>query len=280
MIPDLDRYLFDLRGYIILRNAIPAEILSGLNASLDDLRHTPPGEWNGRVHGHFFASANEGLNLQQIYEAGAPWEFLIDNPAWIDHVKTFVGGQDTFDSKHGELFIDENFASVRGPGQAIGFHSGAVPHAKRTAYSCRNGQISCGQVNVLMALSDIGPGDGATMLVPGSHKSNFVHPQFAEHRMTKDGGSVDGVEAAIEVHLGAGDVVVFVDACAHGSAARVNEGERRIAVYRYGPSWGFFRHPYRPSPELLDRLTERRRKIVMPHERFITPEGEERYLGG
>ena len=63
----------------------------------------------------------------------------------------------------------------------------------------------------------------------------------------------------------AGDAILFVDAIMHGSARRVNEGQRRIAVYRYGPSWGFFRHPYRPSDDLLGRLTERQRGIVMPH---------------
>ena len=70
----------------------------------------------------------------------------------------------------------------------------------------------------------------------------------------------------MEVHLNAGDAILFVDAIMHGSASRVNEGQRRIAVYRYGPSWGFFRHPYRPSAELLDRLTPERRSIVMPHD--------------
>ena len=53
------------------------------------------------LHGHFFSTKTEGLNLQQIYEAGEPWEFLIDNPAWIDHVKCFVGEQNSFDMQHG-----------------------------------------------------------------------------------------------------------------------------------------------------------------------------------
>ena len=68
----------------------------------------------------------------------------------------------------------------------------------------------------------------------------------------------------LEVHLNAGDALLFVDAIAHGSAKRVNPGERRIVVYRYGPSWGNFRHPYQISPEFLARLTPRQRKIVCP----------------
>ena len=74
-----------------------------------------------------------------------------------------------------------------------------------------------------------------------------------------------------EVYLEAGDAILFVDSLCHGSAKRTNKGERRIVVYRYGPSWGFFRHPYRPSTKLINRLTDFQRKIVMPHEKVLTP---------
>jgi ectoine hydroxylase-related dioxygenase (phytanoyl-CoA dioxygenase family) len=33
-----------------------------------------------------------------------------------------------------------------------------------------------------VALTDIGEGDGPTMVVPGSHKSNFPHPGGRELR--------------------------------------------------------------------------------------------------
>ncbi len=272
-ITEMDRYLFDLNGFVILRGAIPEDRLVALNESLDGMMDMKPGEWRGHVHGHFFSSATEGLNLQQIYEGGTAWEFLIDNPAWLEHVKTFVGGEGSFDCTHGPLFIDENFASIRGPGEAIGVHSGPVPWVKRCQFHVHNQRFNCGQVNVLMALRDIGPGDGATVVIPASHKSNFVHPEIARYAMTKDGASCDGITGGMEVHLQAGDALLFVDAICHGSAKRVNPGQRRIAVYRYGPSWGFFRHPYRPSKALLERLTPERRQIVFPHEKVISPAG-------
>jgi hypothetical protein len=101
------------------------------------------------------------------------------------------------------------------------------------------------------------------MLIPGSHKSNFRHPQYDQYRMGPD-RSVDGIEGAIEIYMKAGDALLFVDGISHGSAKRVNFGVRRIVVYRYGPSWGNFRHGYQPSPELLARLTPERRQIVWP----------------
>ena len=67
-------------------------------------------------------------------------------------------------------------------------------------------------------------------------------------------------------YMKAGDALLFVDGICHGSAKRVNAGVRRIVVYRYGPSWGNFRHGYHPSPELLQRLTPEQRKIVWPQQ--------------
>ena len=76
------------------------------------------------------------------------------------------------------------------------------------------------------------------------------------------------IEGSVEVHLRAGDALLFVDCCTHGSAPRTNPGERRIVVNRYGPSWGNFRFGYQPSPELLARLAPQRRSIVWPQQRL------------
>ncbi|WOO40022.1 phytanoyl-CoA dioxygenase family protein [Rubellicoccus peritrichatus] len=268
----LEEYLFDLNGYIILRNVIDAHQLASANAIVDSCpKDLKTGEWWGNVQVQSY-SETDGINLQQIYEAGKPFEELIDQPGWIEKVKHFVGGEGTFDWLHGPLFLDENFFSIRGPGQAIGLHSGGETGTKRTQFRYHNGHFQCGQINILMAFNDIGPGDGATMVIPGSHKANFPHPSFEEHKMKHgETKSVEGVEGAIEVYLNAGDAILFVDAISHGSAARVNDGERRICVYRYGPSWGYFRHGYRPSEALLDRLAPEKRKMVHPHEAALLP---------
>lgn len=267
---DREIYLFDLRGYLILRNALsPAEV-SACNATVDAMLPIEEEQWVGYVHGHSFKD-NDGVNLQQIYEAGPAFENLIDHPSWIEKVTHFIGGEGTFDWNHEPLFIDENFFNVRGPGQAIGLHSGGHTGTKRTQYRYHNGRFQCGQINILMAFTDIGSGDGATMVIPSSHKANFQHPDFEKHKMRGGEASVDDVEEAIEVQLNAGDALLFVDCISHGSAKRVNKGHRRIAVYRYGPSWGNFRHGYAPSPELLARLTPERRQIVSPQKPRLQP---------
>ena len=259
---EMEIYLFDLRGYLILESALTAEEVDELNAGIDALLPAESGEWIGYVHPTNFG-ANDGLNFQQIYEAGEPFEKLIDHPSWFERIKYFVGGEGSFDWLHGPLFIDENFANLRGPGEAIPLHSGAHECVKRTQYMVKNGKFMCGQVNILIALTDMMPTDGATMVIPGSHKSNFAHPHFAQHDWNS-APSVDGVVGAVEANMKAGDALLFVDAISHGAAERVNPGFRRTIVYRYGPSWGNFRHGYEASPELLARLTPQRRQIVKP----------------
>ena len=271
-LPEMDRYLFDLNGFVVIRGALSTAQVDACNATLDTMTGLEPGGWAGRVHAHHFTGAHEGLNLQQIYEGGPAFEALIDHPAWMHHVLHFLGTDvPSFDTAHGPAFIDECFASIRGPGQAIGLHSGGQDRVTRCQFRYHDGRFHCGQVNVLIPFTPFGPGDGATMVIPGSHKSNVKHPQFDAAAMAAHATSVDGVAGAVEVHMEPGDALLFVDAIMHGSAARVNAGERRMAVYRYGPSWGFFRHPYRPSEELLARLTPERRALVMPHGEPLMP---------
>ena len=271
-ISNIEKYLFDLNGYIVIQNALNKSEVKACNKIIEKLKKLKNLEWKGYVHGHNYGG-KEGLNLQQIYEAGKPFEKLIDHPSWINHMLEFVGGEGTFDHQHGPLFIDENFANVRGPGDAIGIHSGNHEGTQRGHYRYENGKMHSGQVNVLVALTDIDKGDGGTVVIPASHKSNFKHPEFDQNKMLK--GRVSHAEfmtGAKEVYLKQGDALLFVDSLCHGSAKRTNKGERRVVIYRYGPSWGFFRNPYRPSKQLLKNLTKCQRQIVMPHEKILMPQ--------
>ena len=51
---------------------------------------------------------------------------------------------------------------------------------KRNNYRYQNGKFHCSQVNILIALNDIGSGDGGTVIIPSSHKSNIQHPEYKQ----------------------------------------------------------------------------------------------------
>lgn len=260
----LEEYLFDLQGFVLLKAALSSEEVGACNAVVDEIpKSLGRGQWWGHVQREDHPE-HRGRSYQQIYEAGAAFEQFIDHRSWINYVSRFVGGQDTFDYHHGPLFIDENFVTCRGPGDAIPIHGGGHDRCKKMSFGYHNGRFYCGQVNVLIALTKAGPGDGETMLIPGSHKSNVVHPAFLDQGQDRwvRGGSLEGIAGAVSIFMEAGDAIVFVDCCCHGSARRTAEGERRFAVFRYGSSWNRTRWGYSPSDELLGRLSPYAAAIV------------------
>ena len=107
------------------------------------------------------------------------------------------------------------------------------------------GTFFSGEINMALALSDIGPGDGATMVIPGGHKSNVDYRTVLER---PDGpGAMSGVLGAVELHMEAGDVLLFVDCLTHGAAVRTNLGVRRTVWHRYTMAWSRLRWGYTPS---------------------------------
>ena len=156
---------------------------------------------------------------------------------------------------------DEAVATIRTSGGHHPVHSGGHDASVRTQYAYRKGRFRCGQLNVLLALRDIGPGDGPTMIVPGSHKQNLSHPLIGDYA---SGDRMDDLAWAEPVYAQAGDALLFVDACLHGGSSRTTDGERRVIILRYGPPWARPRFGYTLSDALLERLTPERRSILQP----------------
>ena len=254
----LDDFLFDLRGYLIIENAVGPALLDDLNHAFDNFPPLETNEWWGNAQRRDYTK-DTGFELHNCVEAGQPFEALIDCPGWINYVRRYCGEDKSYLEG---LFIDEAIASIRRSGGFHQVHSGNYRVPLRCVYGYEHGVFRCGQCNVILALTDIGEGDGPTMVIPGSHKSNFVHPQAAEYTL---GERMDDLEGAIPVYLKKGDAVVFVDGLMHGGSSRTKEGgERRVTIYRYGPKWAQTRFGYEYSQPLLDRVTPEQRRILQP----------------
>jgi len=173
----LDDFLFDLRGFLVVRDAIDATLLSRLNGAFDRMPPLEPGEWVGNAQRRDY-TGDTGFELHNCVEFDPAFEELIDHPGWIDHARHYAGEERSYVEG---LFIDECIASIRRSGGHHPVHSGGHHAAMRTQYRHEHGVFRCGQMNVLLALTDIGPGDGATMVVPGSHKSNLPHPLAGDY---------------------------------------------------------------------------------------------------
>ena len=255
---DLDDYEFDRLGYLVVRGALTDTEVAELNDAFDRFPALRCGEWMGNAQRRDYTT-DTGMELHNLLDCGDPtFDRLIDHPAWIDHARRFAGEAGTYVEG---VTIDESVATLRGPGGHHPVHSGGHDASVRTQYRFLNGQFRCGQLNVLIALTDIGPGDGPTMVVPASHKSNLPHPLAGDYAR---GDRMDALPGAVEIHATAGDALLFVDSLMHGGASRTNDGERRVIILRYGPRWSASRYGYTYSDSLLERLSPGRRQILRP----------------
>ena len=250
----MEEYFFDLLGYTLIEQALDPDHVEAINDWIDALPPLEVDQWHGNIDVHTY-SGIDGMNLQNIIEGGEIFECLIDHPAWIDQVRHYIG-------KAYGPYINESFINVRGPGGFIGVHSGG-----HVIDSCKPGgrdrkEWCCSELSLLVALTDVGPGDGPTVLIPSSHKSDIRHPH--DKGGFSDAGPATRLEGAIEVHMRTGDALLFQDFLCHGSAERTNPGQRRMVVFRYLASVFAHRWGYVPSNGLLARLTPAQRKIVQP----------------
>jgi hypothetical protein len=264
---ELADYLFDLNGFLIIRNAVAEEDISEMNRWVDDHwayvsdcgddHQGIAGKWIGHIETHTY-SGTDGTNFQNIVEGGLAFEKMIDHPSWVDRIRRYVNPTNG-------LSIHENLLSVRGKGGYIGIHSGGhMPISYMTFRQENTHEWMVGQINVITALTDIGPGDGCTTLIPGSHKATIPHPRLqggTTYRSDEQAGNAPGM---IELHLEKGDTLMFTDCITHGSSERTNDGHRRITLYRYSPRYVATRFNYKVSDALLERLTEDRRNILQP----------------
>ena len=266
-----EEYLFDLHGFTVIPRAFDPAHVAAINAWLDALPPLDPvktqpnavpepdiGQWIGQVYTQSYGRV-DGINLQDIIEAGELFEGLIDHPAWIDRVRHYLGPS-------ARPYIHEIFVNLREAGGYIWPHSGGHAADYNQRSGRRNLQWVCTYLSLLVPLADVGPGDGATVVVPGSHKSDIAHPR------TRDGGASENgpteeLEGGVEIHLEAGDALLFNDALLHGSARRTKPGQRRMVTIRYVPATSAHRFGYQPSAALVGRLSPERLAIVQPRPR-------------
>jgi hypothetical protein len=153
-----DDWWFDLRGFLVRQGALSQSQLADLNTAFDQFPPLTTGEWVGNSQRRDY-TPETGYELHNCLEFSEAFDPLIDHPAWVSHAQRYAGEKDSYTEG---VFIDECIATKRIAGGHHPVHSGGRRAAMRTQYHYSNGVFPCGQLNVLIALNDIGPGDGPT----------------------------------------------------------------------------------------------------------------------
>lgn len=223
-----EKYLFDLLGFVIVRNALSKEQLDLANAAIDSMELTQSPEYFGESTTLKGENSSTRLgNTENLLELPKPlcnpFREMLAHPNTIPHLNTILGEGWRLDHGPGLIAMDK--------GCSGGMLHGSFDNAP---YFYREGKIFTGLCVIEYLLADEGPGDGGISVVPGSHKANLVCPE----KMRK---WEQYQEYVTEINAKAGDAVIFSEACTHGTLPWTADHQRRAILYKYNAghmAWG------------------------------------------
>jgi len=260
---DNEKYLFDLRGYLVVKNVLSAAQLEDLSNRLEEQRKANPSPILGSDRTIFRDQDDPAWSAPSLLEMGGTYIDLIDLPLIKPYLTSLVG--EHFRLDHDYVKVDgamkEKTLYLHGGGQGAGGPKDLVgpTDGGQCYYRYNNGRFYNGLVAVAFELDTVKPGDGGFACVPGSHKSNIGLPP--EWRIAKTQAEMPDIVERVAVS--AGDAIIFTEACSHGTVPWEGDGERRTIFYKYCPhaiAWS----PCYYNADNYAGLSDKQREILLP----------------
>jgi hypothetical protein len=237
---ELQQYLFDLQGYLVIEDALSAEEVATLNRLIDAQDLPLPSESTRFGSAPTLASSlvkpergvpESEARVDQSARVGAgfldwgkPFCDLLDHPSILPVLRMRLGDAFRLDRLYGM-----NMSKGMAYGGLHADYGATAPQSELEPgeyFAFRTNQIYEGFIVVAWTLSDAGGEHGGFCCIPGSHKSNYRLPQQIrdEHDLSP---------AVVVPAMPAGSVVLFTESLTHGTATWHAEHERRALLYKY-----------------------------------------------
>ncbi|MBJ37095.1 MAG: mitomycin antibiotics/polyketide fumonisin biosynthesis protein [Gammaproteobacteria bacterium] len=263
---DEEKYLFDLRGYLVVKNALTPGQVRDLSDRLEAQRavEEKPHYGSDRT-----GLADDGLawSSDSLISWGGTYVDLIDLPTIRPYLTELLGAPYRLDHDYINVFGPERRGKLylHGGGQGAGGATDLVGPSDggQCFYRYNNGRFYNGLVAVAFELTDVPDGDGGFACVPGSHKVNFELPTQWKLSDTQ----ADIPDCVDRVAANAGDAIIFTEACAHGTVPWEGSGERRTVFYKYCPHAVAWSPCYYNADQYAD-LSSLQRAMLTPPSAF------------
>ena len=216
---EMQQYLFDLRGYLVIEDALSPEETATLSALIDEQGLKTP-EKSLR----FGDAAGKAPECPGFLEWGRPFSDLLDHDRIMPVLRFRLGDCFRLDRLYG-IQMSEGMSRglLHADYGATAPHSGSRPGE---FYHLNDGSNPSGFMVVAWNLTDTGPEHGGFCCIPGSHKSNFKLPQ-------KIADASEQEPCVVIPRAPAGSVTLFTEALTHGTAAWKGKHARRTLLYKY-----------------------------------------------
>jgi hypothetical protein len=240
---ELERYRFDLDGYIVVPDALDPTQVQTLNDLIDhqgiELRANSDGGQDSGV---------VPLELDPVFRDA------MVNPRITPYLDDWLGPGVRLDHCY--------FVFAESGRTGLHMHLGGTPYVRPASYHVRNGRIFSALTVVSYVLAPSAPGEGFAC-VRGSHKSEFPLP--TDVRDLADRSFITVPEAK------PGDAIIFTEALTHGSTPWTSSHMRRALLYKYCPGHMIWVRT-RWSPAVLDACTDEQRAYLEPPYIFEEPQ--------
>jgi hypothetical protein len=211
-------YLFDLNGYIVLKNVVDPNWIDAANRELDRLESMHPDDYpDPLVLGDPKTDSN--LYISNILEAGPALVPFVDVPEVLGVIQRVTGGG---------YRLNHTYVIYRWGDGHTTLHGGGTPMRSNCQYRCENGDMFSPLTKAVFPMLPCGPEDGCFAAIAGSHKSNFARP-WGKH--PEENPPLRPILAE------PGDAIVFTEGLAHGSTVNVSGNPRRTLYYCYSVNW-------------------------------------------
>lgn len=247
------RFQLDAYGYVLLEGALTPDEVERMKAALYRMREDPDLEAKRVYLNH---RKPHSIHMGHLVEYDpALLEYAV-HPKLIPLVEELVGGAVRLEES--EAIInrrDPNFDPAQHEGRRIiplGLHRGTAPN-----WGCYNERerFHCLFVKTLAYLTDVGPDDGGTAFIPGSHKLPWPQEEMIR-------AAQEDERLIHQVTAKAGDVLLFPESLIHSTTAIRSDSERVILVSGYTPTMMREWMGNEISPEFIETLPEAIRPII------------------
>ncbi|MCC6456943.1 MAG: phytanoyl-CoA dioxygenase family protein [Caldilineaceae bacterium] len=243
--PD-QRFAFDVQGYLHLQNALTPEEVIEYTQWTDEAAQTDINVLN--------ADNPEGMRHQinrpvsRVIDADVRFASLLDHPVVTPFLLEFLGT----DYRH----IDNDLYYTYPGYQGGHWHRGVPAHATGHV---KDGKFTCPMVKVFYCLTDVGPGEGEFVVIPGSHRAQFE---------LEVNDRVDLPAQHIFDTVKAGDIIIFNEGLLHNGRPNPSAKTRKTIIVNFGRNDARVWRGYKPTPATLAQVSDLRRMILTNPEGF------------
>ena len=279
---ETERYLFDLNGYIIVRNilsdeevrqylAVAEQLEDHFRTTIDDeprllgFAHIPY-RFDDKYQCHTYKHMGGGgmqIVVDDFLNASPVFDSLVGHARTMAYVDELCVGPNWIGSSELRYRFKSNETHTHMGGHMDmrnRYQFAGVKMYDSAAMTWRVRDFDLAAVRFLYALHDMPEDYGPLCVVPGSHKSNFFSP-FADTDPTAEPGMVP-------LLLKAGDAIIFTENLRHGGFPNLRDISRKTIHLMFSPRWAGSQSPLHwndrvfVSPEAWARYSEAQRAVL------------------